>query len=357
MNLSARQFELQTVPTWSRARCATSGLPPRLLELELTESIPTGPATAPWPPRCSELDAHGGALLDRRLRHRATATSATCTGSPITTVKLDKSFVAHRRRRRTDSPIVRAVIALATAWACGSWPRASRPRTSSGSCRSTGATRCRASCSARACPPAPCRHCSSAASADDPWTRLPWLPAGDVEEWDEKRLQEALWASHGAGAASGRRPGRPRNPGDGHGHRQRFHGAADAARTGSAGGLPPEVQVRWTSAVSSAGLVTGTRPGRPAGDVLASAGSRDDDAGRARRRPLPVGTPLSPVTAWCRALPSGRPPRGTGQPPTAGLRESGVAAAAPAAADPAPAPAPAVPGSSGSGDSLRPAGP
>ena len=111
VNLSARQFELQDVPTLVAAALADSGLSPRLLELELTESLRLDDdrnisgalhALEALGVRCS-IDDFGTGYSNISYLH----------SYPIDTVKLDRSFVQTVTGPGIDSPLVRGVIALA----------------------------------------------------------------------------------------------------------------------------------------------------------------------------------------------------------------------------------------------------
>ena len=182
---------------------------------------------------------------------------------PITTVKLDRSFVQHRRRCR------RGLADRARGDRAGAQPglrvvaEGVETRDQMGFLQAHGCDELQGFLFSPGVPAGEMTALLRGGVADDPWTRLPWLPSGTLEEWDEKRLQEALWSSHGAGLRQDDDP-------DVRGTRVMVMGTASGFMVlptllglGSAGGLPPEVQVRWTSAFSAAGVVTAHDPAAP----------------------------------------------------------------------------------------------
>ncbi|HET7363463.1 MAG TPA: EAL domain-containing protein [Burkholderiales bacterium] len=111
VNLSARQFSDPGLLDTVAAALAASGLDPALLELEITESMVM-----------RDPDAAAGTM--RRLRALGTRLSMDDFGTgysslgylkrfPITTVKLDRSFVRDLPHREDDVAIARAVLAMA----------------------------------------------------------------------------------------------------------------------------------------------------------------------------------------------------------------------------------------------------
>ncbi|HSR24084.1 MAG TPA: EAL domain-containing protein, partial [Candidatus Eisenbacteria bacterium] len=110
VNVSARQFQLQDVPTVVRDALVAASLPADSLELELTESVgldPSGTALRALQEvqrlgvRCSIDDFGTGYSSIGYLKDY-----------PINAIKLDRSFVEDVRAGE-DAPIVRAVIAMA----------------------------------------------------------------------------------------------------------------------------------------------------------------------------------------------------------------------------------------------------
>ncbi|HUQ73572.1 MAG TPA: EAL domain-containing protein [Burkholderiales bacterium] len=111
VNLSARQFSDPALADIVQAALRESGLPPALLELEITESMVM-----------REPDAAAATM--RRLRALGVRLSMDDFGTgysslgylkrfPITTVKLDRSFVRDLPHRDDDVAIARAVLAMA----------------------------------------------------------------------------------------------------------------------------------------------------------------------------------------------------------------------------------------------------
>ena len=94
-------------------RClARPGSPPRLLELELTESLITQRRRQGRRRPSSALKAAGVRLLDRRLRHRLLEPELP-EALPVDTLKIDQSFVRDMLDRRDDAAIAQAIISLA----------------------------------------------------------------------------------------------------------------------------------------------------------------------------------------------------------------------------------------------------
>jgi EAL domain-containing protein (putative c-di-GMP-specific phosphodiesterase class I) len=111
VNLSARQFEHQAVADLVARSLRTSGLDPRCLELELTESL-----------ALQDADAIRSTLTDLRSLGVRCSIDDFGTGYsglnyltrlPIDRLKIDKSFVHEIAQGNHDARIVAAVIALA----------------------------------------------------------------------------------------------------------------------------------------------------------------------------------------------------------------------------------------------------
>ncbi len=111
VNLSARQFLQQDVVSWVTSTLRTTGLPPGLLELELTESL-------------IAQDVEHVITTFGRLRDAGVKLSIDDFGTgysslgylkrfPADTLKIDQSFVRDMLTDPEDATIVRAVIALA----------------------------------------------------------------------------------------------------------------------------------------------------------------------------------------------------------------------------------------------------
>ena len=111
VNLSAHQFEQQRVEEIVARVLADTGLPPELLELEITESV-----------FMRDLRATSASL--ERLQALGVRCSLDDFGTgfsglhylaemPISALKIDRSFVQRIRSRNDQAPIVEAVIALA----------------------------------------------------------------------------------------------------------------------------------------------------------------------------------------------------------------------------------------------------
>ena len=171
-------------------------------------------------------------------------------------MKLDRSFVRTVDGADGDSPIVRGVIALAHSLGLRVVAEGVETRDQMGFLQAHGCDELQGFLFSPGVPAGDMSALLRGGVADDPWARLPWLPTGTLAEWDEKRLQEALWSSHAAGLRQDDEP-------DVRGTRVMVMGTASGFMVlptllglGSAGGLPPEVQVRWTSAFSAAGVVT-----------------------------------------------------------------------------------------------------
>ena len=256
VNLSARQFELQDVPTMVSGALADSGLPPRLLELELTESLRLDDdryisgalhALEELGVRCS-IDDFGTGYSNISYLH----------AYPIDTVKLDRSFVQTVTGPGADSPLVRGVIALAhslgmrvvaegvetedqlaflQAHSCDEWQgflfSPGLPAT-----EMTGLLR------------------QGAEAGMDLWPLAAAVPS--VEGWDEKHLREVLWRELGI---SGLR-GRDEDNDEDNRHRGVVLAGASGVMAlpvflglGSAGALPPALQGRLDQTLSAVGAV------------------------------------------------------------------------------------------------------
>ncbi len=103
----------RTCPGWWRARCKETGLPPRLLELEITEST-----------AMQQTDATLRTLKKLKQLGVSIAIDDFGTGYsslsylrrfPVDKVKIDRSFVAEVPGNRDQGAIVSAIIALAHA--------------------------------------------------------------------------------------------------------------------------------------------------------------------------------------------------------------------------------------------------
>ena len=140
----------RTSRRWCGTALPTPGCLPRLLELELTESLRLDddrlhlrrPARAGGPRR---------PVLDRRLRHRLQQPQLPAL---VPDRRREARPVVRADRHRSGHPTRRSSAASSrsrTASGCASSPRAWRPRTSWRSSRRTAATSGRASCSARVC--------------------------------------------------------------------------------------------------------------------------------------------------------------------------------------------------------------
>ena len=180
VNLSARQFEQQTRPRAGRAALRETRACRRgLLELELTESLRDAGPDASRRGRSRELQAMG---VRCSIDDFGTGYSGlSYLPVPDHHLKIDRSFVRTLDGPDGDSPIVRGMIALAHSLGLGSSPRASRPATSSASCRA----RLRRAAGLPVQPGRPRGRDDSTSRRgrclrSDPWKRLPWLPAGDA---------------------------------------------------------------------------------------------------------------------------------------------------------------------------------
>ncbi|MBS1828299.1 MAG: EAL domain-containing protein [Acidobacteria bacterium] len=111
VNLSVRQFRQPDLPAKIAAILAESGLSPRHLQLEITESILMDePETAIVTTRKLK-DLGVGIKLDD-FGTGYSSLSYLCR-MPIDTLKIDRSFILRMRDNNTDLEIVRTVIALA----------------------------------------------------------------------------------------------------------------------------------------------------------------------------------------------------------------------------------------------------
>ena len=111
VNLSARQFRLQDLDARIRAIVQRSGIDPALLELELTEShLMSNPDQAIRMMR---------ALRDAGLRiaiddfGTGYSSLAYLTRFPVSTLKIDRSFIKDMFADRGDATIVRTIIEMA----------------------------------------------------------------------------------------------------------------------------------------------------------------------------------------------------------------------------------------------------
>jgi diguanylate cyclase (GGDEF)-like protein len=274
VNLSARQFELQSVPALVEQALTRSGLPPHLLELELTESIPMDRDSA-VAAALQQLD-----LLGVRCAIDDFGTGYSNIGYlhefPITTVKLDRSFV------RTvdgsgDSPIVRAVIALAHSLGMRVVAEGVETESQLGFLQEHGCDELQGFLFSPGLPAGEMTALlrTGTVPGNDPWHELPWRPTAPVEAWDEKRLHEALWITRGDLEHE-------EEEDDDRGARLVVLGTASGFMVlptllglGSAGGLPPQVQDRVTAAIGTVGAVAPREPdavdgGTPAGTVAAA---------------------------------------------------------------------------------------
>ncbi|MCB2055475.1 MAG: EAL domain-containing protein [Geminicoccaceae bacterium] len=113
VNLSAHQFEHQEIVAQIEAALETTGFPPHLLELELTESV---------------VMREGRDVMDRLARLRALGASlaiddfgtgysslAYLNRFPIRSLKIDRSFIRDIERDENSATIAQAVIALGNA--------------------------------------------------------------------------------------------------------------------------------------------------------------------------------------------------------------------------------------------------
>ncbi|MEI6450810.1 MAG: EAL domain-containing protein [Actinomycetes bacterium] len=110
VNLSARQFRQQDLVEVVERALARSGLPPRMLELEITESTAMDDAgfTREVLGRLRGLGVHS-ALDDFGSGYSSLSQLSTL---PFDVLKIDRAFVAGIGRRSSEAAIVRAVIAL-----------------------------------------------------------------------------------------------------------------------------------------------------------------------------------------------------------------------------------------------------
>ena len=179
VNLSARQFELQSVPLVVANACARLGLPAHLLELELTESIPMdrdGAVAAALQEldemgvRCS-IDDFGTGYSNIGYLHEF----------PITTVKLDQSFVRTVDGPGSDSPIVRGVIALAHSLGLRVVAEGVETRHQLGFLQEHGCDELQGFLFSPGLPAGAMSACSSAGIGQgyDPWHGLPWQAVSD----------------------------------------------------------------------------------------------------------------------------------------------------------------------------------
>ena len=136
VNLSARQFNDPHLPRMVARALKETGLPPRLLELEITEST-----------AMQQTDVTLRTLKQLKALGVSIAIDDFGTGYsslsylrrfPVDKVKIDRSFVARCRatatRARSSRPSSRSRTRCRSAWS----PRASRPRRSASSCARCG---------------------------------------------------------------------------------------------------------------------------------------------------------------------------------------------------------------------------
>jgi predicted signal transduction protein with EAL and GGDEF domain len=136
-----------------------TGLPPRLLELEITEST-----------AMQQTDIALRTL--KRLKQLGVSIAIDDFGTgysslsylrrfPVDKLKIDRSFITELPGDRDQGAIVSAIVALAHALRSGWWPRASRPRSSASSSAPAAATSSRATWSASRSTPTPQRRNTS----------------------------------------------------------------------------------------------------------------------------------------------------------------------------------------------------
>ena len=147
VNFSARQFqERHLTHTVSRV-LADAGLEPQHLEIEITESIAMEGAEVV----VANLNMLRSMGVGIAIDDFGTGYSSMSylKRYPVTSLKIDRSFVTDLPTNPADAGIVRAIIEMAHGSGCTSPPRASRRRSSSSASRSAAATRCRGTGSAR----------------------------------------------------------------------------------------------------------------------------------------------------------------------------------------------------------------
>jgi EAL domain-containing protein (putative c-di-GMP-specific phosphodiesterase class I) len=110
VNLSARQFRQQDLVEVVQQALAESGLPPRMLELEITESTAMDDVafTREVLGHLRGLGVHSS-LDDFGTGYSSLSQLSTL---PFDVLKIDRTFVAGIGRRSSEAAIVRAVIAL-----------------------------------------------------------------------------------------------------------------------------------------------------------------------------------------------------------------------------------------------------
>ncbi|MBA2769615.1 MAG: EAL domain-containing protein, partial [Sporichthyaceae bacterium] len=274
VNVSAKQFELQDVPTLVASALTESGLPAELLELELTESLRLDDddrnnahalhALESLGVRCS-IDDFGTGYSNLSYLH----------AYPIDAVKLDRSFVHTVTGPDTDSPLVRGVIALAHSLGlkviaegvetqdqldflqlhlCDEWQ------------------------GFLASPGLPADEVTTLLRQGGIAGTVAWPFLGEAElskdaVWDEKTLREVLWRELGVTGLQ-----RRSDADDESDNRHRgvvLTGASGVMALpvflglGSAGALPPGLQGRLTDTLSAIGAVAPHDPMLRVGDLFA----------------------------------------------------------------------------------------
>jgi len=111
VNLSARQFRLQDLDTRIRAVIAASAVDPALLELEITESqLMNNPDHAIRMMRALREAGHRIAIDDFGTGY---SSLAYLTRFPVSTLKIDRSFIKDMFEDHGDATIVRTIIEMA----------------------------------------------------------------------------------------------------------------------------------------------------------------------------------------------------------------------------------------------------
>ena len=129
--------------------CWKPGFAPRRLELEITESVLIGDFTR-------------ALSILRRLKALGVRIAMDDFGTgysslsylqafPFDKIKIDRSFIANLERNAQSATIVRAVIGLGRGLDSRWWPRGSRRRSNSPSCRTSPVRRSKATCSESRC--------------------------------------------------------------------------------------------------------------------------------------------------------------------------------------------------------------
>jgi len=111
VNLSARQFRQPDLGARIRALIAEAGVPPELIELEITEShLMHDPAQAIHAMRTLRDEGVRIAIDDFGTGY---SSLAYLTRFPVAALKIDRSFVAGIGREASDAAIVRTIIEMA----------------------------------------------------------------------------------------------------------------------------------------------------------------------------------------------------------------------------------------------------